>query len=133
MEDGNPDEPQEQLLVGGMIIGLHKSLHALIEQLLVDAHEERLDVEFHHPAVLRITMAALPDHLLHPLLSIEGTLATATTVTVVDEVLLHQCLQLVDDEMMNDAIPKLGGKHLSAYWLGYHKGDILKNKNAKNA
>ena len=78
-------------------------------------------------------MAALPDHLLHTLLTIEGALASAAAVTVVDEVLLHQCLQLVDDEMVNDAIPKLGSKHLSAYWLGYHKGDTLKNKNAKNA
>ena len=104
-------------------MAFHKPLQAFKEQLLVDAHEKRLDIYLHHPAVAGIVVAALPYHFLHSLLSVESSLAGATAVAVVYEIAFHLLLQLIDDQVVNNAVSELCRKHLPAYGVCHHEGD----------
>ncbi len=87
----------------------------VVEDLLVDGHEKRPDVQVHEKCVAGAVVARLAHKFLESSYSRVISLAFAAGIAVVDEAPFPSGLQVPDEEVMDDAVAEMGGEDLPGF------------------
>lgn len=114
---------QNQQLIRLMIARQNKLAQIFIKQALVNAHEKRLNIHLQNITVFGVVARTFADKTGHPPDSVLGSFSVAAAVAVLNKRGFKQMVKLADNQMMNYAVAKIGGKNLTLHRFGYNKGN----------
>ena len=114
---------QNQQLIRLMIARQNKLAQIFIKQALVNAHEKRLNIHLQNITVFGVVARTFADKTGHPPDSVLGSFSVAAAVAVLNKRSFKQMVKLADNQMMNYAVAKIGGKNLTLHRFGYNKGN----------
>ena len=112
-----PAQVNEEFAILAMVPRPQERSEPVEQELSVDAHEEALDVELQNVGIAGVVVRTAPDEPVDPLYSQVASLADPARVAIEDELVLEEVVDLVDDEVMNDAVAELGGEDLAFHRL----------------
>ncbi len=113
-QDGADQKFAEVTVRDALLAGLCEAAHhQSMQDGAVDGHEEALDIESKHPAVLAVVVAGGPQKPLGATDAKKCPLSLATTVGVADELSLEDGCDPVVKQVVHHTVAEIGGHDLA--------------------
>lgn len=113
VSDDRPHEEAEHFRVLSLVLGIDDIPNHREENGSIDGHEKTGDIELENPRFVLVVIRGGSHKLFHPRDPERCPLAYPAGVRIVDEKTLQYRVQLVDDEVVNDAVSEVARENLA--------------------
>ena len=99
--------------------------YLLIQYIPIHRHKVPLDIKFQNIAILPVILRTRADKMRNSFYPFRCSFANSATITVFNKMMLKNRINVIKNEVMHYAVPKVSGKYFSLNGFFYHETNTL--------